>query len=163
MWLAVFDLQAKKGDCFVKIAILYGSSHGKTRKVVQRVVESLIFAPDVFDVKAGRSWDLLLDYDLFLFFCPTYGDEELQSDVEDFLRFCNIDMTKRWFAVCELGNYYGYENFSFGVLNIIRETLFEWGGLELCEPLSLDSLPRTHWGHLDEWVNVLNAKIRCHV
>jgi flavodoxin len=147
----------------MKIAILYGSSYGKTRAVVKRVVQGLSSATDIYDVKDRHPWDLLLTHDLFLFFCPSYGDEELQSDMEEFFRNCNLDLTERWFVVCELGNYYGYDNFSFGPLSIIRDTLLERGGVELCEPLSLDSFPRTHWGHLDKWVGVLNGKIYDHL
>jgi flavodoxin len=147
----------------MKTALLYGSSHGKTRKVIAEVLKHLAVKPDVFDVKEGIDLQRLAEYDLLAFFCPTYGDEELQDDFENFLVGFDLDLTGKQFVICELGNYYGYDDFSFGALHIIRRRLLELNGRELCEPLSLDSFPRTHWGHLSDWVNHLNEKLHEHV
>ena len=147
----------------MKTAILYGSSHGKTRKVIAEVLKQLTVQPDVFDVKKGVDPKRLAEYDLLAFFCPTYGDEELQDDFETFLIRFDLDLTGKHFVICELGNYYGYDDFSFGALHIIRRRLLELNGRELCEPLSLDSFPRTHWEHLLDWVNHLNTKLHEHV
>ena len=147
----------------MKTAIVYASSHGKTRKVLAEVQKFLCVSPDVFDVKDGVDPERLAAYDLLAFFCPTYGDEELQDDFEKFLLQFDLDLTGKQFVICELGNYYGYEDFSFGAMPIIRRRLLELHGRELCEPLSLDSFPRTHWGHLEDWVEHVNEKLHEHV
>ncbi|MBA4150015.1 MAG: flavodoxin domain-containing protein [Verrucomicrobia bacterium] len=146
----------------MKIAILYGSSHGKTSKVVAETVQHLNMPVDVFDVRLIGSSSELVDYDLFIFFSPTYGDEELQSDMEEFLLRCELSLAGKHFAICELGSYYGYEDFSFGAMRILRKHLLQWNGCELCEPLSLDSFPRTNREHLLNWVDYLKGQINEH-
>lgn len=98
----------------MKIALLYGSSHGRTRKAVNESLERLTIKPDVFDVKDLTSTEQFSVYDILMFFCPTYGDEELQPDMEKFITDFSLDMSGKQFVICELGNYYGYEDFSLG-------------------------------------------------
>jgi flavodoxin len=143
----------------MRVAILYCSTHGKTKKAVAEVLRHLEIHPDVYSVENRPPQDVFRGYDLLAFFCPTYGDEELQEDMESFLQGFQPDLKGKQFVICELGNYYGYDNFSFGAMRIIRHHLLALGGTELCEPLSLDSLPKTHWGHLLDWVDYLNGKI----
>jgi flavodoxin len=147
----------------MKAALLYASSHGCTRKVLATALTHLAIRPDVFDVKEGIDQPCLTEYDFLAFFCPTYGDEELQDDMEDFLDGLQVDLTGKQFAICELGNYYGYDDFSLGAMRIIRRRLIELHGTELCEPLSLDSFPAIAWGHLLQWVEHLNRNLARHV
>ena len=146
----------------MNIVILYASTHGKTAKVVAETVQHLNAPAEMFDVRSVESAERLAGYDLYLFFAPTYGDEELQIDMERFLLRCELDLAGKYFAICELGSYYGYEDFSFGTKRILRKYLLEWHGTELCEPLSLDSFPRINREHLLDWVDYLNGKINEH-
>lgn len=146
----------------MKAALLYSSSHGKTRKVVSEVLPRLKLQPDVFDVKDRPAQTQLAGYDLFLVFTPTYGDEELQDDMEDFIDGFNLDLRGRQFVICELGNYYGYDTYSFGALPILRQWLTKLNAREFFCPLSLDSFPKVHWQHLYDWVEQLNARLAQH-
>jgi flavodoxin len=150
---------APKEVALMKTALLYASSHGKTKKVIGEVLTRLKVQPDVFNVKEVPDPRPLAAYDLFLFFCPTYGSEELQTDMEDFLARFQLELNGKWFAICELGNYYGYDDYSFGAMRIIRHHLLNQRARELCEPLSLDSFPKVPWDHLFDWVNYLNRKL----
>jgi len=143
----------------MKIALLYGSSHGRTRKAVAESVELLMIKPDVFDVKDLTSTEQFSIYDILMFFSPTYGDEELQPDMEKFIMDFSLDMSGKQFVICELGNYYGYEDFSFGAMPIIRRRLLELGGRELCSPLSLDAMPRVEWNQLKRWIEYVNGNL----
>jgi flavodoxin len=143
----------------MRIALVYGSTHGKTAKVVADVHGQLNAAADVFNASDVTCPASLCNYDLLLFFCPTYGDEELQQDMEQLLLTFSVDLGGRYFAVCELGSYYGYDDFSFGAMRMIRRHLLNLNAQELCEPLSLDSFPRMSREHLLDWVDYLNGKI----
>jgi flavodoxin len=143
----------------MRTAILYGSTHGRTRRVVARVEKFLATSADAFDVKEIQPEQTLQGYDLLLFFCPTYGDEELQEDMEAFLLGFDGDLRGKLFVICELGSYYGYDDFSFGAMRIIRAELLARNATELCEPLSLDSFPRMNETHLIDWIGYLNGKI----
>ena len=56
-----------------------------TKKIVKRLEEFLDFEYEVFNVKKIVTNDFLLNYDLYFFLSPTYGDEESQEDMECFL------------------------------------------------------------------------------
>lgn len=138
-------------------ALLYSSRHGHTRRVVAAVAARLTVPVAVIDVAAApesRSWAA---HDPLVFFCPTYGDEELEPSMEAFLLRHGDGLAGSAFAVCELGNYYGYDDFSFGALHIVRRLLLARGGREVCPPLSLDSLPRLDEAQLESWTGVLDA------
>ena len=147
----------------MKAALLYSSSHGKTRKVVAEVLPRLKIRPEVIDVKDRPAREQLATCDLFLFFTPTYGDEELQDDMEDFIDGFDLELSGKQFVICELGNYYGYDTYSFGAMPIVRQWLLKLKGREFFSPLSLDSFPKVHWEHLYDWVEQLNARLKQHV
>jgi hypothetical protein len=147
----------------VKAALLYGSSHGCTRKVVERSVPRFVVKPDVFNVKDTPVADELVRYDILLFFAPTYGDEELQPDMEQFIGRFTVNLEGKHFVICELGNYYGYDDFSFGAMRILRWHLIGLNGMELCSPLSLDSMPRVNWPHLYRWIEQVNRCFKGYV
>jgi flavodoxin len=134
----------------MKTAILYASTHGKTRKVVVEAKQHLAVSVDVFNVAESENIQSAR--------LETY-DQELQDDMEDFLRTFDLNLTGNFFAICELGSYYGYDDFAFGALRLIRQHLLKLNGQELCEPLSLDSFPRVHWRHLLDWIDYLNGKL----
>ena len=143
----------------MKAALLYGSSYGKTRKVIAEFLARLCLRPEVFDVKLRPTADKLAAYELFMFFAPTYGDEELQDDMEDFIVRSGFDPAGKHFVICELGNYYGYDNYAFGAMPILRKWLLQNNGREFFTPLSLDSYPKVHWEHLRDWTNQLNNRL----
>jgi flavodoxin len=147
----------------MKAALLYGSTHGRTRKVVAESLQRLAVKPEVFDVKTLPPAEQLASCDLLLFFSPTYGDGELQPDMEEFIRQFSLDLTGKRFVICELGGYIGYDKFSFGAMLILRQSLINLGGQELCTPLSLDSLPRVNWPHLHGWIDHVNRSLDGHV
>jgi flavodoxin len=143
----------------MKTALLYGSTHGRTLKVVEAALKSLVIEPEIFNAKYRPEPEKLADCDLFLFFCPTYGDEELQEDMEDFICRFSLDLSGKYFVICELGNYYGYDDYTFGALAILRRCLLDLRGREFCSHLSLDAMPRVNWGQLDRWVAHVNRSL----
>jgi flavodoxin len=144
----------------VKGLIIFGSSRGNTRTVVRRVPPMLNFPVEVVDVKDVGQTGIPTEYDLFLFFASTWGDGELQADMENFLIGQSLNIPGKLYAICELGNYYGYDDFEFGAMRIIRHFLENGGGIEIIEPFSMDSLPRKDWDGLGRWCKLLNDKVK---
>jgi flavodoxin len=140
------------------VVVLYASSHGSTRAVVRRLAELVEFSFDCFDVKDLTDARSLDRYEWFLFLSPTYGNEELQPDMERFIVNFKLDMSGKYYAICELGNYYGYET-EFGAMKIIRYHLEQLTGRELIPPLSMDTLPKKDWQALATWCGKLNALV----
>lgn len=145
----------------MKTVVVYSSQHGRTEKVVVDSVPYLMPKPDVLSVK-DASPEMLVGYDVMLFFAPTYGDAELHGGMENFLRSTDVNLSGRRFAICELGNYGGYDDFVFGALTVLRRRLLELGAAELGTHLSLDALPRLNPEHLHRWLAHVNDLVARH-
>lgn len=143
----------------MKGLVLYGSSTGNTHLVASRLSGQLQFLVDVIDICAVLDDALLMQYDLLIFLASTWGDGELQNDMEEFFVRHQIDLQGKPYAICELGNYYGYDDFEFGALRIMQHHLKLWGGREFVEPFSMDSLPRKDWDGLTRWSNLLSHSV----
>ena len=117
--------------------IVYDSVHGKTKQVALKF-------PDASSItQIDKLWA-----DVILFLCPTYGDEELPHNMETFL----ISLTDtKMYVICELGNYYGYEDFGFGAKKIIETVLNQKGWTKFHKGLSLDSFPTIDWNTFNKW------------
>jgi flavodoxin len=139
---------------------LYGSTTGNTRMVALRLPEHMVFPVDVVDVGSVSETGALDGYDLLIFLASTWGDGELQVDMERFFVNCRMALDGKHYAVCELGNYYGYDDFEFGALRIIQHHLQLWGGHELVEPFSMDSLPRKDWAGFARWCDLINRTVK---
>jgi flavodoxin len=147
----------------MKALIIYGSTRGNTRLVAARMPGNLHFDVDVRDVASLQDSNVLRQYDLLLFLASTWGDAELQIDMEHFFARQRVDLCGKHFAICELGNYYGYDDFEFGALRIMQHQLEQWGGREFAEPFCMDSLPRKDWDGFARWCEMLNraVELRC--
>jgi len=119
---------------------LYATIHGHSKQVADRL-------PNPHNVNTNPKVE---DFNIFV--CPTYGDEELPLDMENFL-FSITERDKHYTAI-ELGNY--YDSSEFGVLKIIRHHLSSLGWKEVFPSLSLDSLPQVDWNVFEKWKIELN-------
>jgi flavodoxin len=141
-----------------KFAIVYASktASGNTAAAAQRLHTLLGADSQVLFANDVRSAQQLEFADAYIFLSPTVGDEELQDDFEAFFLRFHDDLPRRPFAVCELGNYYGYDDFEFGPASIIRQFLKHHTMKEFVPSLSLDSLPKIPWALFEMWA----AKIK---
>mgnify|MGYP000246946447 FL=1 len=143
----------------MKALVIYGSSRGNTKSVVNRLSDKLTFHVDIAEASSILDAELLSKYDLLLFFASTWGDGELQIDMENFFIRHRTNLNSKPYAICELGNYYGYDDFEFGALHIMQNQLEQWNGYELVEPFSMDSLPHKDWDSLNRWCELLNHNV----
>lgn len=140
----------------MKALLVYGSTWGNTAKVVQRVPALLSFPVNIVNVRTLTDDGLFRNYDLLLFFVSTAGDQELQQDMEQFLTKRRPDLHGKPYAVCELGNYFGYDDFDFGAERILSHFLRKGGGRELIPPFCMDSFPNKDWSNLARWCDLLD-------
>jgi|LakMenE01Jun11ns_1017448.scaffolds.fasta_scaffold9888894_2 flavodoxin len=143
----------------MRALIIYGSSRGNTRLVVNRLSERLDFHIDLAEASTLLDANTISEYDLLLFFASTWGDGELQIDMENFFIRNLINLNGKPYAICELGNYYGYDDFTFGASYIMKKLLEKWNGYELIEPFSMDSFPYKDWDSLARWCDLLNKNV----
>ena len=135
--------------------VIYYSKYGKTRKLVES-----LSGIDSYSVSCSQPIDLSL-YQFFIFLCPTYGDEELPLEMEDFIRNLNLDNKK--YCICELGNYFGLDELEWGAKKIIESELTSRNWKEFYKNLSLDSLPKIDKPKFESWKKGLYHKINSHV
>ena len=131
----------------MKIQVIYSSINGKTKQIAAHFenCENILKNPNI-------------DCNVLIVICPTYGDEELPLEMEDYLLNLKIKKMK-FFVICETGNYYGYDDFTFGA-GIILKNYFKNLGFEEFHPmLSLDSIPKIDWDIFFKWKKELYEKI----
>jgi flavodoxin len=143
----------------MKAIALYGSSRGNTKLVANRLAEKVSFALDVIDVATISDLQWAKSYDLLIFLSSTWGDGELQEDMENFFTGNKLDLQGRHYALCELGNYYGYDDFEFGALRVMQCVVAAANGVEFHEPFCMDSYPRKDWEGFDRWIASLNTSV----
>jgi len=143
----------------MKALILFGSTTKNTRKAAERLPELLNFQADVLDVKKITDITVLSQYDFLIFMASTWGDGELQIDMENLFVRNQFDLNGKPYTICELGNYYGYDDFEFGASKVMQHYLQAWGGRELVESFSLDSLPKKDWHNFERWTGVINRAV----
>lgn len=123
----------------MKIQIIYDSKKGHTKKATS------YFKYEIQHVLNAKIWA-----DVVLFLCPTYGDEELPEDMENFI--INLKIKNKLFVICELGNYYGYDTFEFGAKKIIKNKLKTLGWKQFYKNYSLDSFPKiNNFENFNKW------------
>lgn len=126
-------------------AVLYYSKGGNSLKVAE------FFNLPLLNVINNPN---LENYNNYIIVCPTYGDEELPFEMEDFL--INLKVQNKKYAVCELGNRFGHEGEEgFGAALIIEHVLTELNWLKISR-ISLDSVPDVDWEILRKWTEILS-------
>jgi hypothetical protein len=142
----------------MNVCVVYaGGANGRTHSVVQAASQRFRFPHRAVAAAAADPARDVAPSDLLILFSPTYGDEELHADMEAFL--VGLAGAPRRFVLCELGNYYGYEEPDFGASRIMRSHLESRGWTEAAAALSLDSLPEVDWPELERWADGLNAAL----
>jgi flavodoxin len=94
----------------------------------------------------------VLDHETVIFVIPNAGDEEIAQPMEDFI--CSLPPTSsRQYCVCELGNYFGLENYCGCKKAAIR--LLDNIGWKRISDVSIDSLPELDDEALKSWISEL--------
>lgn len=93
----------------------------------------------------------LANFDLIFIVVSNIGDEELPQPMEDYL--FNLRILNKKYVVCELGNYFGFENYC-GCKSVVIKLLDFLGWTKLAD-ISLDSLPTLDEDGLIKWLETL--------
>ena len=132
--------------------ILYSSRGNSAKKVAESISKNSNHKSKIFCLNNNEIKAQSLDFSYLILVCPTYGDEELESDMENFL--INSDWnnhSNKLFSVCELGLYRGYTETSQGAGAIISKYLKSKGLLLHKKILSVDSIPLEDFTLIKKW------------
>lgn len=94
-------------------------------------------------------------YDTIIFVVSNYGDEELCQPMEDYIY--NIKIKNKKFLICELGNYFGFENY-IGCKKIVIKLLENLNWQKISD-ISIDSLPKIDLESLNNWILEIKYKL----
>lgn len=140
------------------LQLLYSTKNNTTFKIVSYIKTKLKFSRyniicnNVNSLKTGI---FFAESDVLFFCVPTYGCEELHSDFEFFLCKDLLPKDKRKYIIIETGNYYGYDDFTFGSKKILMSFLSKYDYTPYCQFLSLDTYPKIDWDQLDRWLEYI--------
>lgn len=123
--------------------VLHNNTTGNNAVVAKIICERF----GCTSVAAASNPDLS-DSDLVIMIVSNAGDEELSQPMEDYL--FNLRVTDKRYFVCELGNYFGFENYS-GCKKVAFKLLDELGWTRLGD-VSIDSLPVLDVEALNAWL-----------
>ena len=129
-----------------KSIIIYNNIGGVNHKVSKTLSNKLKI--QAFSVSETRLINLE-HYNNFIFVCPNIGDEEIPNEFENF--FINLNINNRFYSLCELGNYFGYEQDYFGCRLIIEKLLNNLHWKEILN-ISIDSFPKLDNAMLNKWI-----------
>jgi flavodoxin len=140
----------------MKFVVIY-ASRGNSAKLVGESIcdnlqsETLLICVNGINIDADE-----LEFDHLFLVCPTYGDEELEIEMELFLTRSNWFRHKMAsFSVCEIGLYRGYLETAMGAGKIISDFLSSKGLIRKGNVLSVESMPLNNFSLISKWVKVL--------
>ena len=145
------------------ILIVYGSTTGNTADVAEHIGRSLAAQKHgvaVKEVSTVKAENLCQDYDVILFGCSTWGDEdiELQSDFVDlFDNFASMGVSGKSVAAFGCGDSF-YTHYC-GAVDAIEARVKELGGTILLPGLKIDGDPGAAQADTDAWVKELGGLI----
>jgi flavodoxin len=126
---------------------------GASARVAAKLMERLspgVTAKNIITDKATP--DELEAHELVLLITATYGDQELHDNMEELLIAIAKGIEGKRYIICEIGNYYGYDDYTFGAARIIDSCLKASGGIRSMKFASIDSLPKLDLVAMDKWV-----------
>ena len=129
------------------IGVLCNKRAGTSFTVATRLAEKLGGALLTAEERPDLS-----SHAVVVFVVANTGDEELQQPMEDFLAALTVE--GKMFAICELGNYFGFERDCFGCKVIARKVLVQLGWGEISD-VSIDSMPTLDEKRLQVWIEEL--------
>ena len=146
-----------------RTAIIFGSvtRTGNTFVAAEKIAKLLVDA-DLYHADDIDDPGVLGAYAKLVFLTPTAGNEEVAEPFERLFDRERIDLSHAEYAVCELGNYYGYDLYEYGAAKILHRLIGDRGGRKFHPTLSLDTLPLIDWELFDGWAESLRLRIAKH-
>jgi flavodoxin len=132
--------------------IVYASRGNSARKVAEAVRTNFLEMPDIICLNEVKITAENLKFDYLILICPTYGDEELETQMEKFLIDSDWSLhSNKLFSVCELGLYRGYKEIAQGAGRIIANFLQSKGMILNQRIMSVDSIPLEDFSLIFKW------------
>lgn len=146
-----------------KTLIVFGSTTGNTEATaeeIERTLQKKGHDTTLLNVVDATTGELEKDYDLYLFGCSTWGEDEieLQDDFTDFYdAMDDVSMAGRKAAVFGCGDS-SYTHFC-GAVDAIEERIKKIGGNLITEGLKIDGEPDDATDEIKEWAETVSENM----
>jgi flavodoxin len=132
--------------------IVYASRGNSAKKVAEVIRSDFQVKPEIICLNEKKITAERLKFDYLILICPTYGDEELETEMENFLIDSDWSLhVQKMFSVCELGLYRGYKETAQGAGLIIAKFLKAKGMILNQKIMSVDSIPLEDFSLITKW------------
>lgn len=136
-----------------KNIIIFSSKGNSAKNIAYRILDNFGRQANILSLNEDFILAENLEFERIILVCPTYGDEEMERSMEDFLVKSNWEKHKsKIFSVCELGLYRGYLETEQGAGVLIRKYLSNQGLVSFGALLSIDSIPLEDFSLVDKWI-----------
>ncbi|PXY44074.1 hypothetical protein DMB68_16680 [Flavobacterium hydrophilum] len=147
--------------CFLKqnkTLIVFSSKGNSAKNSAFRILDNLNKETEILCLNDNFTLAQNLEFKNLILVCPTYGDEEMERRMEDFLVKSDWNNhQKKNFAICELGLYRGYLETEQGAGIIIKKYLLNKNLFFLGNLLSVDSIPLDDFSLIDKWSQEISS------
>lgn len=146
----------------MKNAIFYAAANpnGSSAQIVNKITENIpnVFSTyNILDKSININWGSI---EHIVFIVATYGDQELQDDAENFISGIKHDLKSISYSLCEIGNYYGYDDFKYGSGDIVEKVFQNLGAIQKTKTVSIDTLPKIDWQGVEHWTKLLSNAVK---
>ena len=88
------------------------------------------------------------------------GDQELSSQMENFLiKIKKLKLKNKKYFAAEIGNYYGYDDYTMGAQRIIDIFLPKIGIKKILKTNSIDTMPKINWFQAEKWLKSIKRNL----
>ncbi len=145
----------------MKSIIIYSAPNktGSSAKIANKVYFHLNENALLFNISETKMEIEMTNYKVLIFIVATYGDQELHDSYEEFMIAKGNFNSSHKFSICEIGNYYGYDDFELGGGRIVKTHIENLQAKEILPMYSIDSLPLIDDRKLNKWLVDLSKKI----
>lgn len=146
-----------------KALIAFGSTTGNTAEVADWIAAALAakgIDAKTTDCASTKLTGLCADYDLVIFGCPTYGDDEIEIQ-EDFapllddLEVAGVEGRKVAVFGCGDSSYFHF----CGAVDVIEKRVEECGGTRIVDSLKIDDPHDSRRAEILAWTGQVAAAI----
>ncbi len=145
------------------ILIVFGSTGGNTAVTANKVQQLLEIDKHTVKIQRVENSEVtdLLEYDLCILACPTYGNGILEPHFSPFHeKMKNVDLKDKQYAVIGLGDYKYDPDYHFESISILEEAIINSNGQLAIDSLRILKSPYRFINNLiPKWTKAITEKL----
>jgi flavodoxin len=113
-----------------------------------------------FNLYKKKNFYKITKYKTYILIASTMGDQELSNQMENFLiKIKKFKLKNKKYFAAEIGNYYGYDDYTMGAKRIIDIFLPKIGIKKILKTNSIDTMPKINWFQTEKWLKSIKRNL----